>query len=54
MEPSSRFIREQNIRRYVRLLAIEADEKQRRLIEHLLADERAALSGEDECLDPQT
>lgn len=54
MEPSSRFIREQNIRRYVRLLATEADEKQRRLIEHLLADERAALSGEDECLDSQT
>ena len=54
MEPTSRFIREQNIRRYERLLATEADEKNRRLIEHLLADERAALSGGDACLDSQT
>lgn len=54
MESTSRFIREQNIRRYERLLATEADEKQRRLIEHLLADERAALSRDQECLDSQS
>ena len=54
MEPISRFIREQNIRRYERLLATEEDERQRRLIERLLADERAALSGEDECFGSQT
>ncbi len=54
MEPTSRFIREQNIKRYERLLATEANEKQRRVIERLLADERAALSCEDECLDSPT
>ncbi len=54
MEPTSRFIREQNIRRYERLLATEANEKQRRLIEQLLAGERAALSDESQCLDSQT
>lgn len=45
VKTQSRFIHEQNIKRYAILLAVEVDAQRRTLIERLLAEERAALLG---------